>query len=427
MEMYSGIVASIIVLTSLYFIATEKVDKVITVFSGALLMIISGKILGFYSQKKALMAIDFNTLGLLLGMMIIAAILKRTGFFTYIAINLAKLSKGRPWRLMALLGISTAFISMLVDNVTTVLIIGPISILVCDILGINPLPILMAEILLSNIGGVGTLVGDPPNILIGSASGHSFNDFIKNLFPTTFILIFLSFFTLKFIHRKRLSQKPRNFQAIMNIDARKAIKDPRGMVKSLIALGVTFLLFFLHEQLGLYPSFIALLGAGLAFLLLKPNPEEIFRDVEWPILAFFACFFVIIGGLQETGILTHFVEKTVGLANTDIRLYKVALLWITGIFSAILGAVPFTMIMLPIIKNLSVLGVNGDSLWWILALGVGFGANGLPVGSAANILGLSISKKSRSPIDIKTWFRSGTIIAIMSLIFVTVLILLEFL
>lgn len=424
--MYSSIVASIIVLVSLYFIVTEKVDRLIAVSSGALLMIISGKMLGFYSQKQALMAIDFNTLGLLFGMMVIAAILKRTGFFTYIAISLAKLSKGEPWRLMALLGISTAFISMLVDNVTTVLIIVPITILVCDILGINPLPILMAEILLSIVGGVATLVGDPPNIFIGSASGHSFNDFLVNLFPVTVVVVFLSFFMLRFMYRKKLSQKPRNFQAVMKIDARKAIKDPRGMVKSLIALGVTFLLFFLHEQLGLYPSFIALLGAGLAFLLLRPNPEEIFHDVEWPILAFFACFFVIIGGLQETGILSHFAKKTAVLANTDIRLYKVALLWVTGIFSSVVGAVPFTMIMLPIMKSLLVLGINGDSLWWILALGVGFGANGLPIGHAAGMLGVSISKKSRSPIDIKTWLSSATIISIASLIFVTVLILLGF-
>ena len=424
--MYSGIVSSIIVLTVLYFIVTEKVDKVIAVFSGALLMIVSGLIFGFYSQKQALMAIDFNTLGLLLGMMIIASILKRTGFFTYIAISLAKLSKGRPWRLMALLGISTAFISMMVDNVTTIVIVGPISILVCDILGINPLPILMAEILLSNIGGVGTLVGDPPNILIGSASGHSFNDFLTNLFPVTLIVIFFSLFMLKFIYRKKLRGEPRNFQAVMNIDARRAIKDPRGMVKSLAALGITFLLFFLHERLGLYPSFIALLGAGLAFLLLKPNPEEIFHDVEWPVLAFFACFFVIVGGLQETGILAQFAKKTAVLANTDIRLYKVVLLWVTGIFSSMLGAVPFTMVMLPIVKNLSLLGVGGDSLWWILALGVGFGANGSPIGSAASILGVSISKKSRNPVDIKTWLSTATIVAVASLIFVTILILLGF-
>jgi len=424
--MLSSIIASTIVLAALYFIVTEKVDKLIAVFSGALLMIISGKILGFYSQKQALAAIDFNTLGLLLGMMIIAAILKRTGFFTYIAISLAKLSKGEPWRLMALLGISTAFISMLVDNVTTVLIIGPITILVCDILGINPLPILMAEIFLSITGGVATLVGDPPNIFIGSASGHSFNDFLVNLFPVTVAVIFLSFFMLRFMHRKKLSQKPRNFQAVLNIDTKKAIRDPRGMIKCLLALAVTFLLFFLHERLGLYPSFIALLGAGLAFLLLRPNPEEIFHDVEWSVLAFFACFFVIIGGLHETGILSQLAKGTIGLASVDMRLYKVGLLWITGIFSSVIGAVPFTMVMLPIIKSLSVLGVNGDSLWWILALGVGFGANGLPIGHAAGILGISISKKSRNPIDIKTWLSSATIITVASLIFVTILILLGF-
>jgi len=419
----SAIVSSIILLAVLYFVVTEKVDKVIAVLSGALLMVISGLILGFYSQTKALLAIDFNTLGLLLGMMIIASILKGTGFFTYIAINLAKLSKGKPWLLMALLGISTAFISMLVDNVTTIIIIVPISILVCDIVGINPLPILMAEILLSIIGGVATLVGDPPNIFIGSAAGLSFNDFLRNLFPVTLAVVFFSFFILKFMYKKQLSGKPRNFRAVLNIDARRAIKNPQGMIKSLVALGVTFSLFFLHDRLGLYPSFIALFGAGLAFLLLRPKPEEIFHDVEWTVLAFYACFFVIVGGLQETGILSSLAEKTISLANTDIKLYKVMLLWITGIFSSVIGAVPFTIVMLPIVKSLSLLGIDNGSLWWILALGVGFGANGLPVGHAAGILGVAISKKSRSPIDIKTWLSSATIVTIVSLIFVTILIL----
>ena len=421
--MLSGLIASAILAGALYFIVTEKIDKLIAISSGALLMIVVGQILGFYSQKKALMAIDFNTLGLLFGMMVIASILKRTGFFTYIAISLAKLSKGKPWMLMAILGITTAFLSMLVDNVTTIVIIIPISILVCDILGINPLPILMAEILLSIIGGVATLVGDPPNIFIGSAAGFSFNDFLRNLFPTTVAVIFISIFALKYIYRKQLSDKSRNLQAVLNIDAKKAIRDPRGMMKCLLALGVTFALFFFHEQLHLYPSFIALIGAGLAFLLLRPNPEEVLHDVEWTLLAFFACFFVIVGGLQETGLLAMFAKKTAVLAGVNLTLYKILLLWVTGICSSIIGAVPFTMLMIPIMKTLTGLGINGDSLWWILALGVGFGANGFPLGHAASILGISISKKSRSPIDIKTWLSSATILTAISLVFVTLLIL----
>ena len=421
--MIGTIFASTILLAVLYFIVTEKIDKVIAVSSGALLMIVLGIIFGFYSQQKALQAIDFNTLGLLLGMMIIASVLKRTGFFTYIAISLAKLSRGKPWLLMVLLGVSTAFLSMLVDNVTTIVIIVPISILVCDILGINALPILMAEVLLSIIGGTATLVGDPPNIFIGSAANLSFNDFLKNLFPVAIITVFFSLFILKFLYRKKLSDKPRNFQAVLNIDARKAIKDPKGMVKCLIALGVTFTLFFLHDQMHLYPSFIALFGAGLTLLLLRPKPEEILHDVEWTVLVFFACFFVIVGGLQETAIFSTIASKTVFLADVNLKFYKILLLWVTGIFSSMIGAVPFTMVMIPVIKTVSALGINGDSLWWLLALGVGFGASGLPTGSAAGIIGLSISRKSRTPIDFKEWFSKATIIAIVSLIFVSILIL----
>jgi len=298
----------------------------------------------------------------------------------------------------------------------------PVTILVCDILGITPLPILMAEILLSIIGGVATLVGDPPNIFIGSAAGFSFNDFLRNLFPVVVLTIFCSLFMLKFIHRKYLSGGSRNFHAVLNIDARKAIKDPQGMMKCLIALAVTFALFFVHHRIGLYPSFIALIGAGLAFLLLRPDPEKIFRDVEWPVLVFFACFFVIVGGLQGTGILSQIAKKTAVLANVDIRLYKVVLLWVTAVFSSMLGAVPFTMMMLPVMRTISTLGINGENLWWILALGVGFGANGLPIGHAASILGVSMSKKSRSPITMKIWLSSATVITVVSLVGVSILI-----
>lgn len=421
--MINSIVALVIFLVTLYFVITEKIDKVIAVLCGALLMIISGLALGFYSQKEALMAIDFNTLGLLAGMMVIVSILRKTGFFTYIAISIAKFSKGKPWILMVLLGLSTGFISMLVDNVTTILIVGPVSILVCDILGITPLPILMAEVLLSNIGGVATLIGDPPNILIGSASGLSFNDFLRHLFPVTVATMLFATFILRIVYRKNLSEKPRNFQAVLNIDARRAIKDRRGMMKCLLALGITFTLFFLHDRLGLYPSFIALIGAGLAFLLLRPNPEEIFHDVEWPVLAFFACFFVIVGGMDNTGVLSKLAQQTAGLAQVDIKLYKVLLLWVSGILASLIGSIPFPMIMIPVVQRLIALGIGGDSLWWILALGIGFGCNSLPIGSAAGILGISMSKKSRSPIDTRIWFSTGTIISAASLVFVTVLIL----
>ncbi|MFH1782219.1 MAG: ArsB/NhaD family transporter [Candidatus Omnitrophota bacterium] len=422
--MINTIIASAIVIAALYFIITEKLDKVIAVSMCAILMIVFGHFFGFYSQKQALKAIDFNTLGLILGMMIIVSILRRTGFFTYLAISLAKLSKGKPLYLMAIMGISTAFLSMLVDNVTTIVIIGPITILVCDILGITPLPILMAEIFMSLIGGVGTMVGDPPNMIIGSVSGHSFNDFLKNLFPVTCVTIFYTFFILKFIYRKQLKEKPRNFKAVLKIDANRAIGNKKGMKRCLFVLLITFGLFFLHEKLHLYPSFITLFGASLAFMLLRPDPEEVFHDVEWSVLAFLACFFIIVEGLHETGALTALAKHTSFIAGVDFKLYKILLLWITGFFASIIGAVPFTMIMLPVIKSLSLLGIDISSLWWVLALGVGFGANGLPVGHAASILGIAISKKSRSPIDIKTWLSSSIIITVTSLLFVTVLILL---
>ena len=195
------------------------------------------------------------------------------------------------------------------------------------------------------------------------------------------------------------------------------------MLKCLLAIGITFTLFFFQEQLDLYPSFIALIGAGIAFLLIRPNPEEIFHDVEWTVLAFFMCFFVIVGGLDKTGLLSQFASKTIVIRDIDIKLYKVLLLWFSGILTSVIGSVPFTIVMVPVLRNLSTLGIEVTSLWWILAMGVGFGANALPISSAAGMVGISMSKKSRTPIDTKTWLFSGTIVTISCLIVVTILIL----
>lgn len=414
--------ALIIFSAAFFFIISGKLNRTITSFAGAICMIAFGTVFHFYSQTEALYSVDFNTIGLLLGMMIIVNILKTSGIFSFLAIKMAKISRGEPLRLMIFMALTTAFLSMIVDNVTTLILVAPITILVSDILGINPLPILLAEILLSNIGGAGTLVGDPPNMLIGSAAGLSFNDFLSNLFPRILPVMVFAIFILRVIFRKELSEKPRNIDAVMNLDEASSIRDPATLVKGLTSLALVFGLFLFQDRLGLYTSFIALLGAAICFLLVRPDPGRILSEVEWPVLLFFCGLFVLIGGIKATGILAWLGQGFVALSEYNIVASRLSLLWCSAVLSGVLGAVPFTIVMIPIIHSVIGAGADNQSLWWILALGVGLGGNCTPVGTAAGVLGMSLSEKSRSPIDFKIWLRSGTIVMLASVLLVSAMI-----
>jgi len=311
---------------------------------------------------------------------------------------------------------------MLVDNVTTIILVVPVTILVCDILSINPIPTLMAEILLANIGGVGTLVGDPPNMMIASASGFTFIDFLIHLLPLVLITMGVSVLALRFIFRKDLDRPSRNVDAVLNMKEKDAIQDPNGLVKCLLALGFVFLLFFLQERHGLSHSFIAIIGAGLTLLLVRPDPDAVLRDVEWSILVFFACLFIIVGGLERIGFLESIANFMIPLAQSNSSVMKVVLLWFSAGAASIIDRIPFTAAMIPIIEHIGELGININSLWWILALGVGFGGNGTPIGSTVGIIGIQLSEKSRNPIHFKQWFVSGTIVAVISIAVVSLLI-----
>lgn len=408
--------------TTFYFIISGRLDRTIASFAGALLMIGAGTILGFYSQEEAFRAIDFNMIGLLAGMMIIVSVCKKTGFFSYIAIKAAKASRGSPMRLMIMMGCVTAFLSMLLDNVTTIILVIPITILICDILGISPLPTLMAEIVLSNIGGVGTMIGDPPNMMIASSANFSFNDFLMHLLPIVLVTMVLGFIVLVIVFRKDMKKKIVDFSPIMQIDERAAIRDEKSLRKSFLSLGIVFALFLLQKKFGLHHSFIALIGAGVVLILVRPNVEEVLKDIEWPILGFFACLFVLVGGLEHAGFLEIIAGKIGRVADTNFNLAKISMLWVSAVFASLVDRVPFTAAMIPIIKHVGDLGVNIDSLWWILALGVGFGGNGTPIGSVVGVVGLSMSEKTHAPIDFKIWFKTATIVMLVTIIFVTLLI-----
>lgn len=413
------IVALIIFLVTFYFIISGKLDRAIASFSGALVMVIAGMSLGFYSQDQAFHAIDFNMMGLLVGMMVIVSVCKKTGFFSYLAVKTAKASKGSPLRLMIMMGCITAFLSMILDNVTTIILVIPITILICDILGISPLPIIVTEIVLSNIGGVGTMVGDPPNMMIATSANLSFVDFLIHLFPFALIAIVCSLLVLSLVFRTYISKKPRDFSPILAINEKAAIRDEKSLKKAIFSLVIVFALFLAQKKLGLAHSFIALLGAGIALVLVKPKVEEIVKDIQWPIFIFFGSLFILVGGLEHSGFLTVVAEKIVSIANINYNLAKISILWSSAFFASIVDRIPFTTAMIPIIKHVGVLGFDTEPLWWVLALGVGFGGNGTPIGSIVGVVGLAMSEKTSTPIDFKTWLKTATLVTLVTIVLIT--------
>src|ERR671922_781622 len=290
------ILSSLIFVVSLVLIFSEKINRSIAGIGGAVLMVGVGRLLGFYSEEAALEVIDFNTLGLLLGMMILVSMLEPTGFFQYLAVWAARASKGKPVRLFVLLGSITTVLSMFLDNVTTVVLIAPVTILICEILGISPLPYLIAEALLSNTGGVATLVGDPPNVLIGSAAGFSFNDFLINALPIVAVAWIAALLLLRYLFRSELSKELANAQAVMSLNPTESLDQPKVAGRILIVLGGAILLFFIHHTLHISPAFIAGGAAAVALVWVQPDPQETFRKVEWSVLIFFGALFVMVGG-----------------------------------------------------------------------------------------------------------------------------------
>jgi Na+/H+ antiporter NhaD/arsenite permease-like protein len=419
-------IAGFIFIVTFAIIISEKIHRTIIALAGAVVMVLAGMYFGFYSQGAALKAIDFNTIGLLMGMMIIVNMLKRTGFFEYLATIVAKKTKGSPWLLMLLLGAITTFLSMIIDNVTTVVMMVPITIAVAEIIGINPVPILLAVVLLSNTGGVATLVGDPPNIMIGSAANLSFNDFLVKLAPIVIIIWLSSVVLLKFIFRKELREKPKNVDALLSLDEKEALRDPKALKKILFSLAVVLILFLVHHKLHMQSSLVALIGAAIAFMWVRPDPDEILKEVEWSVLLFFACLFIAVGGLEGAGILDIAAERIGHYATGNLIVTTLILIWASAILSAIVDNIPFTMAMIPVILHLETQGINVTPLWWALALGVGFGGNGTPIGSSAGIVTVAMSERTRFPITFKTWFKSGSILMVANCLLASILVVIFF-
>lgn len=420
------ILSSLVFAACLGVIFSERLNRTIVALAGASLMIGVGKLLGFYSEADAIASIDWNTLGLLLGMMILVAMLEPTGFFQYLAVWASRLSKGRPVRLLVLLGSVTTVLSMFLDNVTTVVLIAPVTILISEVLGLSPAPFLIAEALLSNTGGVATLVGDPPNVLIGSAAGFSFNDFLIHSLPVVAVAWFAALLLLYLLFRKQLRAVPANQAAVLKLNPGEALNDRRSAIRILVVIGGAILFFFLHSLLHLTPSFVALTAAAIALLVIRPPLDEILKKVEWSVLIFFGALFVMVGGLDKAGALEQVVVLMEQGTHLPPAWFGVLVIWAVAILSAVVDNVPITIALIPVIEGLGKAGINPDPLWWALAFGAGFGGNATIIGSSANIVVAMLSEKTRSPITSGLWMKRGLPVMILTCVVASLVFLLAY-
>ncbi len=403
----AAILSGLIFLVSLWLIFSEKLNRTIVAIAGGALMVGLGKLLGFYSESEALTVVDFNTLGLLLGMMMLVALLEPTGFFQFLAVWAGRFSKGRPVRLLVMLGTVTTVLSMFLDNVTTVILIAPVTILICEILGVSPTPYLMTEALLSNTGGVATLIGDPPNVLIGSAAGFSFTDFLVHSLPVVLVVWLVALFLLRYLFRRELAIRPRKAKAVTRLNPEEALNDPKTARRVLIVLGVAILFFFVHHFLHVSPSFVALGAAAVALVWVRPDIKKTLEHIEWSVLIFFAALFIMVGGLEKAGVMEAFVRLIAGAAAMPPVLFGLLLIWVVAGLSALVDNVPITIAFIPVIQGLGAAGMEIGPLWWALAFGAGFGGNGTIIGSTANIIVATLSEKTRTPITAKLWNKRG--------------------
>ncbi len=418
-------IAVAVFLLTYALIISEKIHRTVVALLGGLLVIF----LGILEQHKAIEMIDFNTLGLLTGMMIIVGITKRTGLFEFLAIKSAKWAKGDPWKLMLALSTITAVGSAFLDNVTTVLLIVPVTFSITQELKINPIPFLITEILASNIGGTATLIGDPPNIMIGSQTHLGFMDFVINLTPPVIVVYILTMFCLKFIYGKRLKVADELKQKVMEFDENEAIKDIPLLKKCLFVLGLTILGFILHQFVHMESATIALGGGTLLMLLSKINPEHVLHEVEWPVIFFFIGLFILVGGLEETGIIEAMAVKSLEITGGEMVSTSMIILWLSAIASAFVDNIPFVATMIPLLKTMGELGgmSNIDPFWWSLALGACLGGNGTLIGASANVIVAGMAEHRKYPISFVGYMKVAFPLMIMSIIISSIYVYLRYL
>lgn len=405
--MLAILLSSLLFLVCLVLILTERFNRTIAGLIGAVLMVILGLALHFYTEDEAAAAIDFNTIGLLFGMMVLIALLEPTGFFQYLAVRMGQLSRGRPVLLLVLLGLLTSIISMFLDNVTTVVLIAPITLVICEILGLSPQPYLISEAILSNTGGVATLVGDPPNVLIASAANLSFLDFLTHSLPLIVVVWIVALGLLRWLFRNQLPTSAPNASAIYDLNPKEALEDGKTARKVLLVLGGAVVFFFLEEPLGVRPSLVALAAAAVALGWVRPPVQETLQRIQWDVLIFFAALFVMIGGLEASGALQLVADAILQAKALPPLGLGLVILWAVALLSAVVDNIPITIALIPVIQELGRAGIATGPLWWALVFGAGLGGNGTIIGSTANVVVASLSEKTRLPVTNRVWNRRG--------------------
>ena len=397
-------------------IATERVNRVAVALGGAGLMLALGLVSSADAFHSERFGIDWDVIFLLLGMMVIVGVLKQTGLFDYLAIWSAKRARGRPFRILAMLVTITALASALLDNVTTVLLVAPVTFLICERLAISAVPFLIAEALASNIGGTATLIGDPPNIIIASQADLSYTDFLVNLAPLVVVLMVLFVGLSRWLFRDALVYRPDRARELLTLDEREALAI---MIIILAVLALVTIAFALHGVLHYEPSVVALLGAGLLLLIARRDVQPFLREVEWPTLAFFMGLFIMVGALIKTGVIAQLAEAVAAATGGNLLVASMLLLWVSGALSAIIDNIPYVATMAPVTTSLvNDLGGGRDAtvLWWSLALGADLGGNATAIGASANVVILGLAQRAGQPISFLEFTKYGAVVAVATML-----------
>ena len=410
-------------LVVLAVIATERVHRTKVALLAATVMVLF--VAGF-DQDKAIEAVDFNTIGLLAGMMILVFLTQQSGVYDYIAIRAGQISRGRPLAVVMSLAGTTAVLSAFLDNLTTILLVVPITFLLADALDIDPIPLIIIQVIASNIGGTATLIGDPPNIIIAGRTGLSFNEFIVNLAPVVIVAYFVVIGLLYLWYRPQLQIEERDRRYVMDLDAGASIRDAEELRRTVPVLVATVILFFAHQALHIEPATVALTGAAVGLLVTRVDLEKALAGIEWPTLFFFVALFVMVGALEETGAIDEVATAVGDITGGDRTAELLGITWIAAVGSAVVDNIPFTTAMLPVVEELQPGNGGDDAYWWALALGACFGGNATIIAAAANVAAAGLAERAGRPIGFVPFLKVGIPVTAISIAIASIYILVRY-
>jgi len=409
-------------LVVLAVVASERVHRTKIALLGAAIVVL---FVGDFSQEAAIESIDFNTIGLLAGMMILVYLTQQSGVYDWIAIRAGQISGGRSLGVVVALAGTTAVLSAFLDNLTTILLIVPVTFLLADALDIEPIPLIVIEVIASNIGGTATLIGDPPNIIIAGATDLSFNSFIVNLAPIALLTFLVTTALLYLWYRPRLQVEEKNRRFVMDLDAAASIRDRDELKRTVPVLVVTILAFFAHQALHVEPATVALTGAAVGLMVTKISLEDALAKIEWPTLFFFVALFVMVGALEETGAIGEVATAVEDLTGGDRTAELMGTLWIGAIGSAIVDNIPFTTAMIPVVEQLQGESMD-DAYWWALSLGACFGGNATIIAAGANVAASGLAQRAGQPIGFVAFLKVGVPVTVVSILMASAYVLVRY-